>query len=293
MRIVVTAPTGNIGSRLSRSLLDAGAEVIVLARHPEKVKDLAVHGAQVCAGDLSNLSFVAESCVGANALFWLTPPNPHLEDLHAEQGGLGRVAAGAVRASRVQRVVNLSSVGAQLEEGTGPILGLRAVEALLDASPAAVTHLRPAFFMENFLFHLETINSMGSIFLPVDGSVSIPMVATQDIAMIAAKRLLDNGWSGRSVQGIHGPRDYSFDECADIISEVLGKPVKHVRVSPDQAREGMMGMGISSGTADLYIEMYDAINRGTLVVSEPRSDTTTTPTEFKDFVAATLVPALA
>ena len=292
MRIAVTAPTGNVGRPLVARLLEAGADLVLLARHPGKLAHAATRGAAVRTGSLQDAAFVAEATRGADVLFWLTPPHYAAPDLRAYYGGLGRHAAAAIEANRIPRVVHLSSLGAQLERGTGPILGLHDVEKILDAACPNVTHLRPGSFFQNYLWQVPSMKGMGAIFMPVAGSTRGPMVDTRDIAAVAAERLLDSGWTGRSTRGLHGPADLTYDEAAAIISSATGRRVAHVQVTPEQAREELVGMGMSPGTVDAMLELDRAMNDGTLVSEEPRSPETTTPTTLADFAREILVPAL-
>ena len=294
MRVAVTAPTGNIGRPLVERLLEAGAgpDLVLLARHPEKLAHAAARGAAVRAGSLRDAAFVAEATRGADVLFWLTPPNYAAPDLRAWYGALGRNAAAAIEANRIPRVVHLSSIGAQLERGTGPIVGLHDVEAMLDAVCPNVTHLRPAAFFQNFLWQVPSIKGMGAIFMPVAGSARSAMVDTRDVAAVAAERLLDAGWTGRSTWGLHGPADVSYDEAAATFSAATGRRIAHVQITPEQAREALLGMGMSPDAADAMLDLYRAVSDGTLVSEEPRSPATTTPTTLADFARDILVAAL-
>ena len=292
MKITVTTPTGNIGNRLTAHLLDTGADVTVFARNPEKVEAHRKRGAKVEQGDMTDPQALARATAGSDALFLLVPPDFTTPDFYAYQKKIGEVATGVVRENKIPRVVFLSSIGAHLDSGTGPLLGLHHVENMLNDTPADVTHLRPAFFMENYLAMLEPIQHMNSVFMPVRGSVTIPMVATQDIAEVAAKRLLDESWSGKSALGIHGPEDVSFDSAAEVFTEVLGKPIKHVSAPPDQTRQALIGMGVHPNAADIMLEMYAGIDSGHITSAEPRTPDTTTPTTLETFTREVMKPAL-
>ena len=287
MRITITTPTGNIGSALTERLLDSGADVGLIARDPSKVADFAERGATVFTGSLEDQEVVNEATRGADALFWLTPPNMATDDLRAYQRRLGEVAQKAIRTNGIPYVVHLSSVGAQLGKGVGPVNGLYDVEKLLDDTGANVTHLRPGSFMENFLWQADAIREHSSVFLPISGDVKVPMIATRDIADAAARRILTLDWSGRHVIGLHGPRDVSYNEAAGILGQVLNRPVNHVRISNDQAIESLTGMGATPSLAKTYVEMYEAMDKGTFEISEPRSEETTTPTSFHDWAEKT------
>ena len=241
MKIVVTTPTGNIGRVVTNELLDAGAEVVLPVRNPQKVKEFTDRGAKATKGTMDDSEFIAESCRGTDALFWLTPPDLGAADYVASYRLMGESAAAAIKESGLSRVVNLSSIGAHLADGTGPIKGLYAVERMLEQAAPNITHVRPAFFFENFLPHVESIKGAGSVFFPVSGSSRIPMIATRDVGVAAAKRLLDTSWSRHSTMGLHGPADLSFDEAAAAISEGLGREVKHVKVDEATVKQAMLG----------------------------------------------------
>lgn len=278
MSHVINTPTGHTGNGLARALLATGQAVTVIARHPEKVEDLRREGARVVAGSLEDPAVVLEATKDAQALYWATPPNPGSEDLRTWQTTLARGAADAVRRNRVPYVVVLSSVGAHLDRGNGPVGGLHEVERIFDEAAPNTLHLRPSFFMENYGMHTRTILDQGAVYMPVKGSVRVPMVATRDISAVAARRMAALDWKGRTVQGIHGPADLSWDEAAAILSEVLHKPVRHVTTTSDQAFQALVGMGISRNVAGLYVEMYEGFDSGRIKAAEPRTPQTTTPT---------------
>jgi uncharacterized protein YbjT (DUF2867 family) len=118
------------------------------------------------------------------------------------------------------------------------------------------------------------------------------MIATRDVADAAADALTDTDWHGVRTKPLHGPRDYTYNEAADIIGKAVGRPVKFVTVSYEQAREQLLGMGVSENVTDRYLEMYEAFEAGRVVSEHPRSPDTTTPTTFEEFARDTLAPAV-
>lgn len=283
MKVLVTAPTGNIGHVVAQKLLTSEASVAVFARDPAKVRDLAARGARIFQGSLESESDVAEATAGFDAVFWLTPPNSAAADVLAYQKLLGNNIAAAIRKNGIPRVVNLSSIGAQWKSGTGPIAGLHHVEKAIDGAAANVTHLRPGYFMENVLGSSETIRSAKSIFLPVAGAANVPVIATRDIGEFAAARLLDTSWNGRQVVELLGPEELSFDTMAATIGKVIGEPIRHVQVTAAQAREAMLGAGLGKNMVELYLEMFAAFDAGKVVAETPKAGRVTTKTSFDDF----------
>ena len=294
MRIAITTPTGNIGRRLTKRLLDQGGhELILLARNPDKLQREQARGAKVVQGDLGDAAYVKKATQGVDALFFLCPPDYYgVDDYRAYYRQLATAGAGAVKANTIKHTVLLSSVGAHLSKGTGPILGLHDAEKILAAVTTDLTNLRPGWFMENHLWHLDSIKNMNSVFMPLSGDVTVPMIATADIAERAARVITGPPPSQPTNISLHGPKDYSMDECARIISHGIGKEVKHVQVTPAQAKQAMIDMGASEAVADTMLEMYAGFQAGTITDEVKRSPDTTTPTTFETFVKDVLAPAL-
>ena len=281
MSIVITTPTGNIGSHALMRLLQAGAEVSVIVRHPEKLSDSIRNRVKVHQGSLTDAALVTKAFQGARAALWLTPPSYTHPDVAAYHSELGAVAATAIKESKIPYIVNISSAGAQLDNA-GPISGLGIVERRLNGVAENVVHLRPGFFMENYLLDLESIKRDGAVYSLIPGDIPYPIIATQDIGDVAAELLLETKWGGRSVRALLGPADLTFAEAANILSDSIGKPVKHVQITPDQAYQAFLGFGASPGFAKALVEMYQALARPG-AIEELRTRQTTTPTTLREW----------
>jgi uncharacterized protein YbjT (DUF2867 family) len=291
MSIMITTPAGHIGSRVLQQLLKSGADVSVIARHPEKLSDSVRSKVKVHQGSLADADFVTKAFQGASAVLWLTPPDYTQPDVNAYHNEMGGVAALAIKANKVPRVVNISSAGAQLGNA-GPISGLGIVERKLNEAAENVVHLRPGFFMENFLNQIGPIKSDGAVYDLAPADKSYPLVAVQDIGDVAAGLLLDTKWSGRNIRGLHGSADLTFAEVAKTLGDSIGKPVKYVQITPDQAYQTFLGMGASPGFAKGLVEMYQAISQPG-AVAESRTPQTTTPTTIRQWSDTVFRPAYA
>lgn len=292
MKIAVTTPTGNIGKVVTDELLKAGADVTLIARHPEKVQAFVDRGATVVQGSQDDKEFVIQATRGMDALFWLIPPDYASTDLRGFQNRIGEAGAAAIQANAIPRVVFLSSVGAHIPSGTGPVTGLYDVERLLEGVATHITHLRPSYFFENFLMQLEPIKSMGKIFLPVSGATRLAMIGTTDIGKATARRILDTTWTGKSVLGLLGPADLSFDEAAAAIGRGIGREVTHIQVSEDQARQAIRAMGLSEHVTEVFLELERSIESGLLRPAESRTSETTTPTTLEEFARDVIRPMI-
>ena len=282
--ITVMGATGHTGNKTTEALLKAGEKVRALGRSEEKLAELKKAGAEVLAGDTNYAAFLTKAFRGADAVYTLLPTDPRAPDFRAEQDRQGEAIVKAIRDSGVRYVVALSSVGADLSEGTGVIAGLHAQEERLKKIEGInVLLLRPVSFFENFYTSLALIKQEGINGDSVAADLAIPMVATRDIADAAAKALKARDWKGIVVRELLGPRDLSYSEATRIIGEKIGKPdLRYVQFSyADQARATVQA-GLSESFANLYVEMTRGFNEGTVKPSD-RTAENTTPTRFEDF----------
>lgn len=291
MSIVINTPNSNTGRALAIRLLDAREDITLLSRDKKKVEELQRRGAHVIEGSFEDPALLAQALDGAESLFWLTPP-PARPDYYDWAIRCAKDAAAMAKKAGIRRAVVLSSAGAHSGPGTGPVGPAREMENAFEAALPAVVSLRPGIFMENFLQSTEVIARAGQIFLPIPGGKRWPVVATSDIADKAAAWLLDRGWTGHHRVGVHGPRDLSAEEATAIIASELGKPVKCIEATPDQARGAMSAMGMPAFVIDMVLEMYGAFRDGRLDAAEPRTPETTTPTSLALFARTKLVPAV-
>jgi len=294
MKIAITTPTGHVGSAVADFLLDFGGDVSVklLGRRPDKLRKLTQRGAETAIGSQDDADFLIKATEDVDALFWVTPPGYGSDNVRAFQNRLGKAAATAVRTNHVARVVNLSSIGAQSAAGVGPINGLHDVEQLLDDAAENITHLRPGFFFENLLWQLDSIKKFGRISLPISGSQRHPMIAAHDIGRVAVQCLMGQKWRGHTVRELHGPANLSFDEVAGILSNVLGRKIVYVTCERQEMRQALLDNALSENAADLMLEMYDAVEAGTLRPIQPRTAETTTRTTLAEFVHEVIMPMM-
>ena len=295
MKIAVTTPSGHVGSAVVDFLLDLGGDIQVklLARRRKDLDRFVRRGAELFIGSQDDADFLVSATQDVDALFWVTPPGYGSDNLRAFQNRLGIAGSFAIRDNHIPRVVNLSSIGAQLSSGVGPICGLYDVEGILDEAADIITHLRPGFFFENLLMQLDSITKWGRISLPISASRSFPMIAARDIGRAAAVRLSNPSWTGMYIRELHGPADLSFDEVADIISQVLGRKILFIRSDLQEARHVLLNTGMSENLADSLLEMYNAAETGRLQPLQPRSLESTTQTTLAEFAHEVMLPLIA
>ena len=282
---VVTGASGNIGRRVASLLLEGRRWVRVVARQEERLRALGEAGAQVMAGDLHDGEFLRRAFAGAHAAFTMLPTPMADQDLRGWQNRTSEAIAYGLGDARVPYVVNLSSIGAEVPYGTGPIAGLHDHEERLDRLPGtAIVHLRPTFFMENHLHAIAAIRAMGVYPGTLRGDLAMPMIATADIAQEAARLLAGLEFDDKSTRELLGPRDYTLSEASRILGTAIGRPdLPYVQVTEAQAREAMVAQGMPAHMADVMLEMNRAWNAGKIRAAEPRLPENTTSTTLEDW----------
>lgn len=283
-RIVVTGATGHVGGGAARILLDAKHQVRAVGRDAGRLAPLAALGAKTAVGSMEDAAFLARAFEGADAVFAMIPPSLQDPDHRAYQRRIVGSLRSALEEARVPRVVSLSSIGAQVPEGTGPIAGLHELENALDGLDASVVHLRPGYFAENHLAGVGLVKSQGIYGSMIRPDLPMVMIATRDIARAAAELLAERTIAGKTRRELHGARDYTMTEAAAILGRAIGRPdLPYVQFPYDAARQVLVGMGLSGSMADLYVEMSRAFNEGVVVSVEPRTAANTTPTTLEAF----------
>ena len=147
-------------------------------------------------------------------------------------------------------------------------------------------------FMENILASLPSLVQENCIYQTIPAQKPLAMVATRDIANVAAGFLLDPHWSGHRLVGVHGPEDLTWERAVMILSAELGRTIRYVQIPLDQMRQGLSEAGLPEFKADLYVELFQAIGEGRLDPAEPRTAETTTTTTLAQFATQVLKPAL-
>jgi len=286
---VILGATGNTGSIIADFLLSKGKKVRVVGRDAERLQRFVRKGAEAFIGDVSDAVALTKAFSDARAAYLMLPPITSREDQERESDAIAK----AVTESGLGYAVYLSSYGAHVPEGTGPVTGLHSSEQKLNAIVGLnVLHLRAAYFMENNLAAISMIHGMGMFGHALLPDLKMPMIATRDVGDYAAQRLLDLDFSGKQTRELLGERDLSMTEATAAIARGIGKPdLRYGQFSYDQVQQGLEQMGMPPKKAAVYIEMFKAINAGVLAAQEPRSPENSTLTSFEEFVQDVFAPA--
>lgn len=290
---VVAGASNNTGRVVAETLLAQKKPVRVIARNKEHVQDLQKRGAEVMVGDLTDAAFLTRALKGATAAYLMVPSNisvPSVRDYYTKHS---EAAVKAIKDSGIKHVVSLSSMGAHLAEGTGPIAHLhRHEERLNKLSDVNVLHLRPTWFMENLFSYIGMIDQLNTIAGATKADLVFPVISVQDVGKYAAERMLKLDWKNHTTRELRGAEDSSMKAMTKIVGEAIAKPnLKYNEVAYADAEQGMTRMGMSSDMAKSYVEMTQAFNDGRAITKDGRTKENTTPMRFAAWVQSVFAPA--
>jgi uncharacterized protein YbjT (DUF2867 family) len=280
---------GNTGSLIADSLLSNGQKVRVVGRELGRLQRFVRKGAEAFRADVSDAAALTNAFSGARAAYLMLPPLNSREEQERQSDAIAR----AVKDSGLRYAVHLSSYGAHVPEGTGPVAGLHSSEQKLNGiTGLSVLHLRAALFMENNLAGIAMIHGMGVFGSALLPDLKLPMIATRDVGDYASQRLLHLDFSGKETRELLGERDLSMTEATAVIAGGIGKPdLRYEQFPYSQVQQVLEQMGMPQKKAAVYIEMFEAINAGLLAAQEQRSTENSTATSFEQFVRDVFVGA--
>ncbi len=263
MKYVVTGSLGNISKPLAERLVAAGHEVTVVSSKAEKAAQIEALGAKAAIGSVEDVDFLTKTFTGADAVYIMVPPNFGSGNWKKFIAGIGENYAEAIHASGVNNVVNLSSMGAHMPEGCGPVSGLYYVEKELNAlDKVNVKHLRPGFFYNNFLANVGMVKHMGIIGANYGEAATLVLVHPDDIAEVAAEELQNLSFKGKSIRYVVSD-EKTTNEVAATLGNAIGKPeLPWVNFKDEDSIGGMLQAGLPEDVAKNYAEMGAAMRSG-------------------------------
>ena len=287
--IVVTAPTGQIGSKLVHELLERGSDVRVIVRDASRIDEDVRERVEVVEGSHGDSAVLDDALPGADALFWLVPPNPTAPSTQEHYLAFARVASLAIARHKVGHVVGVSSAGHGWPKPAGVLSSAFAMDAELRTSGAAYRALSMPFYLENLLRQLDGILSRGSFSLTGAADEPMPTIATRDIAHAAADLLTDLSWSGQDDVPVFGPDRLTPDELAAVMSEELDRAVTYQRMSIDEYANLLRSAGAPEQQVLESIQTFTAADEGIYETDWARA--VSTATDFRTWCREVLVPA--
>lgn len=266
MKYVITGSLGHISRPVVAALTAKGYEVTVISSQAEREQEITALGAKAAIGEVTDALFVTDTFKNADAAYLMIPPNFAVDDFPAYQKTIADNYVKALKESSVKHVVVLSSIGAHLRKGAGPIDALGYLEEeLKQLNGINVKLLRPSYFFYN-LFTMAGLLKAAGIVGSNFGSEKekIALAHHLDIADRVIHHLTNPVFEGYTVEYIVSDERYTAD-----IATVLGKAVdkedvKWVSFPDEDAYGAMTQQGIKPSLAALYVQMGKGLREGTI-----------------------------
>ncbi len=262
MHYVITGSIGHTGKPITEGLVKAGHTVTVITSKPDNVAAIEALGAKAAVGSVEDADFLKQSFAGADAVYLLIPAKWDVTGWRAFQNRIIDNYIAAIEANNIRFSVLLSSIGAHLSEGVGPVDGLYDAEQKL-AKVAGLNNkfLRPSYFMYNLFGMIGMVKGMG-IMGSNFGDDTLVLTHTSDIADVALEELLTLDFTGHQVRYIAGD-ERTGAEIAAVLGEAIGKPeTPWIVFSDEQTMQGMIQSGLNEEIATGYTTMGKSIREG-------------------------------
>ena len=257
----ITGITGQVGGSVARTLLAAGKSVRAVVRDQKKGEAWARQGCEVAPADMNDAGALSKAFAGAEGVLILLPPIFDPAPGFPEVRAILAVLQSALTQARPERIVGISTVGAQATSEN--LLTQHTLhEKVLGELPLPITFLRPAWFMENAAWDVAPARNTGviqSFLQPLERR--IPMVATADIGRVAAT-LLQERWEGRRIVELEGPQAVSPNDIATAFARLLGRSVTAQSVPRDSWEALFRAQGMQNPLQRM--QMLDGFNEGWL-----------------------------
>ncbi len=280
----ITGVTGQVGGIVATQLLQTGLPVRAILRNAEKGKAWRERGAELALADMTDANALTAAFTGAEGVFLLIPPTFDPTSGFPEVRAVIAALKTALLRARPERVVCLSTIGAQAKE-PNLLSQLGLVERELSGLPLPIAFLRAAWFMENAAWDLAAAREVGviaSFLQPLDQAY--PMVSVADVGERAASLLREN-WTGKRIVELQGPEKVTPADIAAAFSKVLGKPVSAEVVARESWEELFEGQGMRNPMP--RIRMIDGFNEGWIrFEGQPERGSTTLETAIRRLVEA-------
>lgn len=247
--IVVTGAAGKTGQAIIQAVGRRGAEVRAFVSRPDHVPLVeALGAAEVVVGRLEDEAAVAQAVQGGSALYLICP------NMHPDELALGQIAIDAARRAGVARFVYHSVLHPQTEKMPHHWHKLRVEERLFEAG-LDFTILQPAAYMQNILGGWSTIVETGLYRVPYPPDTRLAMVDLEDVAEVAAGVLTEPGHS-QAIYELAGPEAPTQTEVAELLSQLLNRPVRVEQTPLETWAEGARAAGLGSYAVETLLKMF-------------------------------------
>jgi len=263
MKYVLTGSIGHITKPIAQALVAANNSVSIITSKETNKQAIETLGATALVGSVEDVNFLENSFAGADAVYLMIPPKFTVTDWLGYQQAVADNYVQALQTNGIKQVVVLSSVGAHMGKGAGPVDGLAYLESKLSEYPEVnAVYLRPSYFYYNLFAQATLLKHAGIMGSTQPATHKLVLTHTTDIADAAIAALQNVSFEGKKVQYIASD-EATWQEITAALSIAVGKEnIPFVEFSDEQSYAGMLQAGLSEVLANGYKEMGIALRSG-------------------------------
>lgn len=288
MRIAIAGARGNIGKIIVKELVNTDNELVLLVKDNEAAsndsEELIANNIYLKQTNILNKDEVVAATVGCDVLFWMVPPIVNLQSLKEVYDSVTLAGVTAAKVNHINRVVLISSLGAESGKGLGTISYIGDTEKAFKKVVENLVALRPGYFMENFLLQKDNIINEGFFSFPFDEDHKIPFVSSDDIGLEAAKFLADSSWHGHVIKNLMGPKKLDCKEIENIFTTILNKPILYRKESYDTIKKTYAQFGLNDTVQGEFYDLLKAVGDKNGVYSLERKSSDISNTTLERFI---------
>ena len=233
MATAIIGATGNTGRAVVKELRALGQNPICVIRNAEKAGEVLGGDAKTAVAELTDRPALEKALAGVQSVFVVTGHNPDM----AEQQN--NVLDAALKAG-VQYLVRVGGSRPLAKADSESVVGRghAAIEERLKASGIKWVILRPGPFMQNVLDQAASIKTDSRMVLPFAKDLPVALIDMRDTGAVGARILIDPAPHAGKTYEFTGKLT-TYGAFAEVFSQVLGRPIAYVGITPEQAEQGM------------------------------------------------------
>jgi uncharacterized protein YbjT (DUF2867 family) len=233
----VVGATGNTGRAVVKELEGLGEKPVCVVRNADKAKEVLGASVKIAIAELDDRAAMAKALAGAKRVFIVSGHNPNSA---AQQINVIEAA----KAAGAQYVVKISGGRAVTGPNVESVNGRahHEIEEHLKSCGLQWCILSPGLFMQNMLGQAANIKQ-GKIVQPWPKDLSVALLDVRDTGALGARVLRDPGKHAGKVYSFTGVST-TYGDFANVIADVLGKPVEYTALTLEQAEQGMKARGM-------------------------------------------------
>lgn len=278
--ILVTGASGNFGRVAVEELLARGATSVVAGtRDPSKLQDLAAKGVEIRKLDFDDAATLPAALAGIERVLIVST------DAIGRRVAQQQAIVEAAKAAGVKHIVYTSAPAARPNADAGLNPEHFWTEVAIAASGLDFTILRNHMYAENIFMEAAQVIASGQLFGLI-GDRGTSYVTRADTARTAAGALLSA--EGKTIEDVTGPAPITNVERAALLSQLTGKKIDVIALTPEQLQQGMVAAGLPEAFANVLVAFQrDAVTGFHGVVTDVvERYSGRKPTTYADFIAA-------